>query len=103
MSDCSADVERVLREFFEPTEDDSGLINKRADAEIAKYHGKSEKAREAGKASAESRRQRTLNIGSTDVQPNKKQETRNINQEPITKKQQNQSKSGKLLSRDPRR
>lgn len=80
MSDCSADVERVLNEFFEPSE--GGMINKRADAEIAKYHGKSQKAREAGKASAQARRERTLNVCLTDAQLNKKQE-------PINKKQEN--------------
>lgn len=83
MNDCSTDVERVLNEFF--TLGENGWENKRADAEIAKYHGKSEKAREAGKASAEARKQRTLNVGSTNVQPNKKQETRNNNQKPIKK------------------
>jgi len=83
MSECSADVERVLNEFFEPNEDGTGLINKRADAEIAKYHSKSEKAREAGKASGKVRKERTLNDRSTDAELNKKQETRNIKQEPI--------------------
>ena len=83
MNDCSTDVERVLNEFF--TLGENGWENKRADAEIAKYHGKSEKAREAGKASAQARKQRTLNVGSTNVQPNKKQETRNNNQKPIKK------------------
>jgi uncharacterized protein YdaU (DUF1376 family) len=79
MSDCSSDVERVLNEFFTLVED--GWSNKRADEEISKFHGKSEKAREAGKASAEARKQRTINDRSTDVQPNKKQETRNTKQE----------------------
>lgn len=80
MSDCSTDVERVLGEFFEETED--GLVNKRADKEIAKYHGKSEQSRKAGKASAEARKQRAFNDRSTDAQPNKKQEPITINQEP---------------------
>jgi hypothetical protein len=79
MSDCSTDVERVLNEFFTLVED--GWLNKRADEEISKFHGKSEQAIKAGKASAEARKQRTLNARSTDVQPNKKQETRNIKQE----------------------
>jgi uncharacterized protein YdaU (DUF1376 family) len=81
MSDCSADVERVLNEFFTPVED--GWANKRADQEIEKFHGKSDKARAAGLASAEARKQRMLSECSTDVQPNKKQETRTNNQEPV--------------------
>ena len=79
MNDCSTDVERVLNEFFALVE--TGWVNKRADEEISKFHGKSEKASIAGKASAEARKQRTFNVCSTDVQPNKKQETRNIKQE----------------------
>lgn len=95
MNDCSADVERVLNEFFEVSDCGEFLINKRADLEISKFHGKSEKAREAGRASAEARKQRTLNVCSTDVQPNKKQETRNNNQETtITLPKGRESESG---------
>jgi hypothetical protein len=55
----------------------SGWVNRRADEEIAKYHNRLEAASRAGKASAE----RRSNARSTTVQPNKKQETRNIKQE----------------------
>lgn len=71
-----AEVETVLQEFFELVEG-SGWVNRRADEEISKYHGKLEAASRAGRASAE----RRSNARSTDVQPNKKQEPRTNNQE----------------------
>lgn len=80
MRDNEAEVHTILEEFFELVEG-TGWINRRADDEISKYHGKLEAASRAGKASAEKR----LNGRSTDVQPNKKQETRNIKQETINK------------------
>ncbi len=84
MRENSLEIESVLREFFEYVED-KGWVNSRADVEILKYHEKKEQASKAGKASAIKRRstavQRTFNAGSTDVQPNKKQETRNKKQE----------------------
>lgn len=82
MRDNEAEVEAVLREFFSLT--DAGWVNKRADIEIEKYHGKIEQASKAGKASAA---KRTFNAGSTDVQPNIKQETRNKKQEPLNNNQ----------------
>lgn len=70
------DVQAVLEEFFSLVPG-RGWVNTRADQEIEKYHGKIESASKAGKASAE----RRLHKRSTDVQPNKKQETGNIKQE----------------------
>ena len=74
MREYESEVEAVLSEFFELTE--NGWISSRADKEIAHYHSKIEQASRAGKASAE----RRSNGRSTDVQPTN-------NQEPITKKQ----------------
>jgi len=98
MRDNKDEVESVLSEFFTLT--DEGWVNKRADDEIATYHGKREQASKAGKASAEKRWlhtrlsdepvishgrstdvQRTLHDRSTDVQPN-------INHKPITNNQE---------------
>jgi len=72
-----SDVEQVLNEFFERTE--TGWTHKRADAEIAHFRDKRQKASNAGKASAE----RRSNVRSTDVQPTNNQEPITINQEPI--------------------
>jgi uncharacterized protein YdaU (DUF1376 family) len=75
MRDYEEEVDAVLNEFFI-----AGMIgweNIRADKEIAHYQSKIEQASRAGKASAE----RRFNARSTDVQPNIKQETRNIKQE----------------------
>jgi len=79
MSDCLTDVERVLNEFFQQSK--VGWVNKRADEEISRFHKKLATASKAGKASAESKRQRSFNEGSTVVQPT-------INQEPLTKNQE---------------
>lgn len=76
MRDNEAEVVTVLEEFFELVEG-TGWVNRRADEEISRYQGKLEAASRAGKASAE----RRSNARSTDVQPNKKQETVNIKQE----------------------
>jgi uncharacterized protein YdaU (DUF1376 family) len=76
MREHEAEVVSVLEEFFELV-DGTGWVNRRADEEIAKYHNRLEAASRAGKASAE----RRSNARSTDVQPNKKQETVNIKQE----------------------
>ena len=84
-----AAVQSVLDEFF--VLQDDGWHNSRCDDEIAAYRAKHEQASRAGKASAERRKQakteenasdvqRTLNGGSTDVQPTN-------NQEPVTKNQ----------------
>jgi len=80
MRENVVEVNAVLEEFFLLTDD--GWINKRADIEIVQYRKKLAQAAMAGKASAA---KRTFNGRSTDVQPNKKQETRNINQEPVLK------------------
>lgn len=68
-------VKSILEEFFHSSEE--GWINPRADREISHFHSKKEQASRAGKASAE----RRSNARSTDVQPNKKQETINNKQE----------------------
>lgn len=83
MSDCITDVERVLNEFFQHSK--VGWVNKRADEEISRFHKKLATASKAGKASAESKKQRSFNEGSTVVQPTINQEPRTINQEPIIK------------------
>lgn len=75
MRENETEVQAVLEEFFE-LEEGTGWVNRRADEEIAKYHGKLEAASRAGKASAE----RRSIMRSTVVQPNKKQEPVNINQ-----------------------
>jgi uncharacterized protein YdaU (DUF1376 family) len=62
MRDYETEVQAVLDEFFELT--DEGWANIRADKEIAHYKAKVEQASRAGKASA----QRRLNGRSTDVQ-----------------------------------
>ena len=91
LNECLTDVEQVLNEFFNLVE--QGWINVRALSEIELYNERLEKASKAGKASAESRKnkikqslkeaQQAFNGRSTDVQQafnqtrNKKQETRN--------------------------
>jgi uncharacterized protein YdaU (DUF1376 family) len=84
MNDRLTDVERVLKEFFEATK--AGWINKRADEEILRFHKKLATASKAGKASVESKRQRSLNGTSTDVQPTNNHKPITNNQEPIEKK-----------------
>ena len=86
MSDCITDVERVLNEFFQQSK--VGWVNKRADEEISRFHKKLATASKAGKASAESKRQRSFNEGSTVVQPTINQEPITNNQEPIKKPMQ---------------
>jgi uncharacterized protein YdaU (DUF1376 family) len=63
MRDYETEVQAVLEEFFDLTDD--GWTNFRADKEIAHYKAKVEQASRAGKASAE----RRSNGRSTDVQP----------------------------------
>ena len=75
MRDEVAAVKQVLQDFFTINED--RWSHDRCDAEIAHFRQKSEKASNAGKASAK----RRLNKRSTDVQPTN-------NQEPITNNQQ---------------
>jgi uncharacterized protein YdaU (DUF1376 family) len=85
MSDCSADVERVLNEFFELS--DLRWCNKRADEEISKYRDKSRKAKLAGHLSAAVRKERMLNERSRGVQLTNNQEPITNNQEPRTSNQ----------------
>lgn len=78
------DVEYVLNRFF--VHEGDVWTNKRADAEIEKFKGKSAKAAKAGRASAERRlNERSTSVektatdvdeSSTDVQPTKNQEPR---------------------------
>jgi uncharacterized protein YdaU (DUF1376 family) len=88
MRECVAEVTQVLQDFFCIGEDDR-WTHDRCDAEIAKFREKSEKASNAGKASA----QRRLNGRSTDVQPTN-------NQEPITNNQDISSSNEDVSSGD---
>ena len=87
MKDNVPEVRVVLEEFFK-LEVGKGWINPRADEEIQKYQSKIQSAIRAGKASALAR----LNVSSTMVQPNKKQETLNNKQETNIKRPRNVSK-----------
>lgn len=81
MAGCLKDVEYILGRFFE--RDGDAWSNKRADSEIAKFHGKIEQASRAGRASAERRsnaRSTPVDKNPTDVQPTKNQEPRTNNQ-----------------------
>ena len=75
MREYQGEVTFVLNSFFEFTE--QGWINPRADREIQHFHNKVAQASNAGKASAERRR----NVSLTDVQLTN-------NQQPITNNQQ---------------
>ena len=72
------EVKQVLQDFFCLDADDR-WSHARCDAEIAHFRQKSEKASNAGKASA----QRRSNKRSTDVQPTNNQQPITNNQEPI--------------------
>ena len=87
MKDNVPEVRVVLDEFFK-LEVGIGWTNPRADEEIQKYQSKIQSAIRAGKASALAR----LNVSSTVVQPNKKQETLNKKQETNIKRPRNVSK-----------
>jgi uncharacterized protein YdaU (DUF1376 family) len=74
----STDVEHVLNEYFKLVE--QHWHNVRADEEIAVYHAQKESKSKAGKASAAKRFkpiEQVFNGCSTNVELNKKQETRN--------------------------
>ncbi len=109
MRDHVAEVDAVLREFFQ-LDDDGRWHNGRVERELEAFSEKREKAVEAGKASAKARAnaqrkrsgrstdvQRTLNVGSTDVQPTSTQEPLDTNppkeregesaREPVVEKQ----------------
>jgi len=81
------DVKQVLKEFF-ILETGKGWTNPRADEEIQKYQNKVEQSKRAAQASV----QRRFNARSTDVQPNKKQETLNKKQETNIKRPRNVTK-----------
>lgn len=77
MRDHVQEVSQVLQDFFCIAEGDR-WAHERCDAEIAHFRQKSEKASNAGKASA----QRRFNKRSTDVQPTNNQQPITNNQEP---------------------
>ena len=83
------EVTQVLQDFFSIGEDDR-WTHDRCDAEITHFRHKSEKASNAGKASA----QRRANERSTDVQPTN-------NQQPITNNQQPVKHSNECMSETP--
>lgn len=88
LNECLTDVEQVLNEFFTLVE--QGYINVRAMSEISAYKAKQDKASKAGKASGKARKnkikqslnesEQAFNERSTDVEPNKNQETINKKQ-----------------------
>ncbi len=89
MNDCSTDVERVLNEFFILGK--NGWSNKRADEEIAVFHGKSRGASKAGIASGVARRarkhaasERTFTLRSTESNGRYHSVEPTINHKPIT-------------------
>lgn len=85
-----SEVKQVLQDFFCLDVDDR-WSHSRCDAEIAHFRQKSEKASNAGKASA----QRRSNGRSTDVQPTN-------NQEPITNNQQPELSSEEDIPEKPK-
>jgi uncharacterized protein YdaU (DUF1376 family) len=93
MRDHVQEVTQVLQDFFSIGEDDR-WTHDRCDAEIAHFRQKSEKASNAGKASA----QRRSNERSTDVQQTFNQPITN-NQEPTTTNQ-DKSPKGDMSSGD---
>ena len=93
MRDEVAAVKQVLQDFF--TIDEDRWSHGRCDAEITHFRQKSEKASNAGKASA----QRRSNERSTDVQQTFNQPITN-NQEPITNNQEDKSPKGDMSSDD---
>lgn len=72
-----SEVKQVLMDFF--VIDGDRWSHSRCDAEITHFREKSEKASNAGKASA----QRRSNVRSTDVQPTNNQQPITNNQQPI--------------------
>ena len=80
------EVKQVLQDFFCLDADDR-WSHARCDAEIAHFRQKSEKASNAGKASA----QRRSNVRSTDVQPTNNQQPITNNQEPVLSSKEDMS------------
>lgn len=78
LRDYVQEVKQVLQDFFCIDEGDR-WSHARCDAEIARFREKSEKASNAGKASAK----RRSNERSTDVQPTNNQQPITNNQEPV--------------------
>lgn len=80
------EVKQVLQDFFCLDANDR-WSHARCDAEIAHFRQKSEKASNAGKASA----QRRSNVRSTDVQPTNNQQPITNNQEPVLSSKEDMS------------
>jgi uncharacterized protein YdaU (DUF1376 family) len=95
MRDHVPDVAQVLQDFFCIGEDDR-WTHDRCDAEIAHFREKSEKASNAGKASAK----RRSNERSTDVQPTNNQEPITNNQEPDLPSKEDMSSDDDLTVSD---
>ena len=87
------EVKQVLQDFFCLDADDR-WSHARCDAEIAHFRQKSEKASNAGKASA----QRRSNVRSTDVQPTNNQQPITNNQEPILSSKEDMSSDDDRVS-----
>lgn len=88
-------VKSILNEFFEYTED--GYINRRADAEIASYHGFLEKQKLNGIKGGRPKKTHGIpNPNPTLTQNNPKQETLTINQEPIKERATKVAKATRL-------
>lgn len=91
MSEQESSVSYVLNRYF--VFQDNKWVHERIEKELDSFKSKQEKAVLAGRASAESRKnkgnrtdvQRSLNERSTTVQPTKNQEPRTNNQEPNNK------------------
>lgn len=76
-------LQNVLAEFFYPTE--QGWRNKRCDEEIAKFHAKSDKAREAGKLGGQAK---TKDVSKRQADAKRTLSEGQANQEPITNNQE---------------
>lgn len=87
------EVKQVLQDFFCLDADDR-WSHARCDAEIAHFRQKSEKASNAGKASA----QRRSNVRSTDVQPTNNQQPITNNQEPVLSSKEDMSSDDDRVS-----
>lgn len=95
LRDHVPEVTQVLQDFFCIGEDDR-WTHDRCDAEIAKFREKSEKASNAGKASA----QRRLNKRSTNVQLTNNQEPITNNQQPVSSSNEDVSSGDDLTVED---
>jgi uncharacterized protein YdaU (DUF1376 family) len=93
LRDYVQEVKQVLQDFFCLDEDDR-WSHARCDAEIAHFRQKSEKASNAGKASA----QRRSNVRSTGVQPTNNQQPITNNQEPVLSSNEDMSSDDDRVS-----